>query len=185
MAKNDKRNLNNVGMNSDSAQNEFQSMYARSGQSDLNDAISKNQQSAQNSKSAGQSTSQSNNSLQQARQSNQLSAQNAKQNSSQSGMNSDLQHSRQANQLSSQSTDNTTFSSSQNQAGLNSVQTQGSNQSTMETINQDPQMKQYFDTLPKSVQETILQSGTQVQSLDQLKSIAENFSSGNSTDAQG
>lgn len=30
-------------------------------------------------------------------------------------------------------------------------------------------MKQYFDTLPTSVQETIIQSGMEVNSLEQLK----------------
>ena len=42
-------------------------------------------------------------------------------------------------------------------------------------VMQDPNMKQYFDTLPPSVQETIMQSGVQVDSLEQLKACAENF----------
>lgn len=40
---------------------------------------------------------------------------------------------------------------------------------------QDPAMKQYFDTLPTSVQETIIQSGMEVNSLEQLKQCAEHF----------
>lgn len=41
---------------------------------------------------------------------------------------------------------------------------------------QDPAMKQYFDTLPTSVQETIVQSGVEVNSVEQLKQCAEHFS---------
>lgn len=40
---------------------------------------------------------------------------------------------------------------------------------------QDPAMKQYFDTLPAGVQEMILQSGAEVNSLDQLKQCAEHL----------
>lgn len=40
---------------------------------------------------------------------------------------------------------------------------------------QDPAMKQYFDTLPKNVQETIVQSGVEVSSLEQLKQCAQHF----------
>ena len=40
---------------------------------------------------------------------------------------------------------------------------------------QDPAMKQYFDTLPTSVQETIVQSGVEVNSVEQLKQCAEHF----------
>ena len=40
---------------------------------------------------------------------------------------------------------------------------------------QEPAMKQYFDTLPVSVQETIMQSGVEVNSLDQLKQCAQHF----------
>ncbi len=40
---------------------------------------------------------------------------------------------------------------------------------------QDPCMKQYFDTLPAAVQETILQSGVEIHSLEQLKACATHF----------
>ncbi len=42
-------------------------------------------------------------------------------------------------------------------------------------ILQDPAMKAYFDTLPTSVQETILQSGMKVDTVEQLKACAEQF----------
>jgi hypothetical protein len=37
------------------------------------------------------------------------------------------------------------------------------------------EMNIYFDTLPKNVQETIMQSHSNVNSLDELKSIAQNL----------
>ena len=38
-----------------------------------------------------------------------------------------------------------------------------------------PQMQEYFDSLPKAVQESRLQSGANANSLDELKAIAEGF----------
>lgn len=38
-----------------------------------------------------------------------------------------------------------------------------------------PEIKEYFDKLPPSIQETIKQSGTKIQTLDHLKDIAENY----------
>lgn len=41
--------------------------------------------------------------------------------------------------------------------------------------NHSTEMNIYFDTLPKNVQETIIQSHGSVGSLDELKSIAQNL----------
>lgn len=37
----------------------------------------------------------------------------------------------------------------------------------------DPTIKQYFDSLPPFIQETILQSGVRIESAEQLKACAE------------
>lgn len=42
-------------------------------------------------------------------------------------------------------------------------------------FNLTPEMQQYFNTLPPMVQETIIQSGAKVNSLDDLKQVAEQF----------
>ncbi len=42
-------------------------------------------------------------------------------------------------------------------------------------IENDPQMKQYFDALPKYLQETLLQSGAEVTNLQQLTELAQRF----------
>lgn len=46
----------------------------------------------------------------------------------------------------------------------------------MNPIFDNTQMKQYFDSLPKSVQESIVQSGAKADSLEQLQQLADNFS---------
>lgn len=40
-------------------------------------------------------------------------------------------------------------------------------------FNMTPQMKEYFNSLPEMIQETIIQSGAKVNSLEDLKAIAE------------
>lgn len=42
-------------------------------------------------------------------------------------------------------------------------------------VSASTEMNIYFDTLPKNVQETIIQSHGNVESLDELKSIAQNL----------
>lgn len=49
-------------------------------------------------------------------------------------------------------------------------------------FNLTPQMQQYFDSLPKMMQESIIQSGAKINSLDDLKAIAEGATQNN---AQG
>lgn len=49
-------------------------------------------------------------------------------------------------------------------------------------FNLTPQMQQYFDALPKMMQESIIQSGAKINSLDDLKAIAEGTTGNN---AQG
>lgn len=39
----------------------------------------------------------------------------------------------------------------------------------------DPDMKQYFETLPKHLQESILQSGAEVNSVAQLQELIDRF----------
>ncbi|MCH5320690.1 MAG: hypothetical protein J1E36_02935 [Eubacterium sp.] len=39
-------------------------------------------------------------------------------------------------------------------------------------FNLTPQMQEYFDSLPEIVQESIIQSGAKINSLDDLKAIA-------------
>lgn len=45
-------------------------------------------------------------------------------------------------------------------------------------LQQDPQMKQYFDSLPAYVQENIMQTGVELCNMDQLRSCAENLMRG-------
>ena len=40
-------------------------------------------------------------------------------------------------------------------------------------FNLTPQMQDYFNSLPKMMQETIIQSGAKINSLDDLKAIVE------------
>ena len=40
-------------------------------------------------------------------------------------------------------------------------------------FNLTPQMQEYFDSLPEMIQETIIQSGAKINSLEDLKAIAE------------
>lgn len=40
-------------------------------------------------------------------------------------------------------------------------------------FNMTPQMQEYFNALPEMIQETIIQSGAKVNSLEDLKAIAE------------
>ena len=49
------------------------------------------------------------------------------------------------------------------------------NQPKQNPICSNPEMKQYFNTLPEFVQETITQSGAQMDTLRDLKSCAENL----------
>lgn len=42
-------------------------------------------------------------------------------------------------------------------------------------FNLTPQMQEYYNSLPKAVQESIIQSGAIVNSLDDLKAVAEGF----------
>lgn len=39
-------------------------------------------------------------------------------------------------------------------------------------FNLTPQMQEYFDSLPKMVQESIIQSGAKINSLEDLKAVA-------------
>ncbi len=48
----------------------------------------------------------------------------------------------------------------------------------MNMIMQNQEMKQYFDSLPKSVQETLLQSCTEVETLEQLKNLVSEYNKG-------
>lgn len=48
-------------------------------------------------------------------------------------------------------------------------------------FNMTPQMQEYFNSLPEMIQETIIQSGAKVNSLADLKAIAE----GTADNAQG
>lgn len=43
-------------------------------------------------------------------------------------------------------------------------------------FNVTPQMNEYFNSLPKAVQESLIQSGASANSLEELKAIAEGFS---------
>ena len=47
-------------------------------------------------------------------------------------------------------------------------------------FNLTPEMNDYFNSLPKNVQETILQSGAKINSLADLKEVAKGFT-GNET----
>ncbi len=49
------------------------------------------------------------------------------------------------------------------------------NQPNQNPVFTHPDMKQYFDTLPKFVQETITQSGASLNTLQDLKACAENL----------
>lgn len=40
-------------------------------------------------------------------------------------------------------------------------------------FNLTPQMQEYFNSLPEMIQETIIQSGAKINSLDDLKAVAE------------
>ncbi len=40
-------------------------------------------------------------------------------------------------------------------------------------FNMTPQMKEYFNSLPEMIQETIIQSGAKINSLDDLKAVAQ------------
>lgn len=42
-------------------------------------------------------------------------------------------------------------------------------------FNLTQQMKEYFNTLPENVKESILQSGAKINSLEDLKAVAEGF----------
>ncbi|MCD7796659.1 MAG: hypothetical protein LUG95_03335 [Clostridiales bacterium] len=42
-------------------------------------------------------------------------------------------------------------------------------------FNLTQQMKEYFDSLPENVQESIIQSGAKVNSLEDLKTVAQEF----------
>ncbi|MDD6728167.1 MAG: hypothetical protein PUE08_02985 [Eubacteriales bacterium] len=42
-------------------------------------------------------------------------------------------------------------------------------------FNLTQQMKEYFDTLPENVKESIYQSGAKINSLEDLKTVAEGF----------
>lgn len=46
----------------------------------------------------------------------------------------------------------------------------------MNPIIDNPELKQYFDSLPKAVQESIVQSGAKADTLEQLQQLADNFS---------
>lgn len=43
-------------------------------------------------------------------------------------------------------------------------------------FNVTPQMNEYFNSLPKAVQESLIQSGASANSLEELKAIVEGFS---------
>ncbi|MCI8623445.1 MAG: hypothetical protein HFG26_07250 [Provencibacterium sp.] len=49
---------------------------------------------------------------------------------------------------------------------------------TNKQIENDPAMKQYFDSLPPYVQENIKQAGSDICSLEELKSCAQNLMRG-------
>lgn len=42
-------------------------------------------------------------------------------------------------------------------------------------LKNDPDMKQYFEALPKHLQENILQSGAEVNSMAQLQELVDRF----------
>lgn len=42
-------------------------------------------------------------------------------------------------------------------------------------IENDPEMKRYFESLPKYLQETLLQSGVEVTNLQQLTALVNRF----------
>ena len=54
----------------------------------------------------------------------------------------------------------------------------------MNMLNRDSSIKQYFDTLEPYVQEFVMQSGVEIQSVDQLKRIAANYSTGENNSAK-
>ena len=54
----------------------------------------------------------------------------------------------------------------------------------MNMLNHDSSIKQYFDTLEPYVQEFVMQSGVEIQSVDQLKRIAANYSTGENNSAK-
>ncbi|MGN0535484.1 MAG: hypothetical protein ACI4IR_05750 [Eubacterium sp.] len=45
-------------------------------------------------------------------------------------------------------------------------------------FNLTPQMQEYFDALPEMIQESIIQSGAKINSLEDLKAIAEGAQKG-------
>lgn len=45
-------------------------------------------------------------------------------------------------------------------------------------FNLTPQMQEYFDALPEMIQESIIQSGAKINSLEDLKAIAEGVQKG-------
>ncbi|MBQ2676328.1 MAG: hypothetical protein IJF54_02865 [Clostridia bacterium] len=47
----------------------------------------------------------------------------------------------------------------------------------MNNIFSNSDVQQYFNTLPPAVQETVIQSGVQITSVDHLKQVVENFQS--------
>ena len=48
-------------------------------------------------------------------------------------------------------------------------------------FNLTPEMNDYFNSLPKNVQETILQSGAKINSLTDLKEVAKGFTGNEAT----
>ena len=45
----------------------------------------------------------------------------------------------------------------------------------MDISKQSPEIKQYFESLPASLQETLIQSGAKIDSLEQLQQLAADF----------
>lgn len=49
------------------------------------------------------------------------------------------------------------------------------NETFTNVLKKDPEMSLYFDTLPRSVQETMIQSGVKISNLEELKQCAKNW----------
>ena len=45
----------------------------------------------------------------------------------------------------------------------------------MDISKRSPEIKQYFESLPASLQETLIQSGAKIDSLEQLQKLAAEF----------
>lgn len=60
--------------------------------------------------------------------------------------------------------------------GNNIYSTKERNDMMPDLFNLTPEMNSYFNSLPKNLQETIIQSGAKINSLTDLKQVAKEFS---------